>query len=231
MIGTNPNPGFQGTGVLGAQMAGAQPGYGGLQGILDFLNKGGISGQSYANLGSGATGRAGMGAVGSGAGQLFAGLSPWAAQWMQQTLMQKNMAPQASLFAPDTVGASTTDPTTGVVTPGATTKGAALTGHDLLMANLHNSLANLAPATYGIASADASGAPGGGLSMQDLMSTISGMGNQVAGHNFYAHGYDANGKIVSGSGVVQHPQFQHYNMAHPHDTITLKQWTHGMHSS
>jgi hypothetical protein len=150
---------------------GAAGGYHGLQGILDFLAKGGLSAQSYANLGAGATGRGGYG-VGSGAHGAFQGLSPYAAQWIQQQFLQKNTAPMQSLFGPANADGS---------------QGAALTGHDLLMAQLHNSLAGMAPATYGLKTGDES------LTGSDLAGLFSGMGGQIGGHNVYAHGYDENG--------------------------------------
>lgn len=122
---TNPALGAGGGGGVIANPAlgggGAQGGYGGLGGVLAFL-QGGINADQYQNMLAGHAGYGGYGV--GGAHGAISGLSPWAARYMMQNLMTANAPQQTDL--------------TG------------LTGDDLFKATLMNALNKAQPATYSL---------------------------------------------------------------------------------
>jgi len=110
---------------------GGQPqgGYTGLQGIIDYINKNGLTGDQLTNLTNGATGSDGM-AVG-GANGVFAGLSPYAAHWLATSGLLTQNAQQSV-------------PTTDA-------QGNPLTGTALAIANAQNALYGQQAPKYSLA--------------------------------------------------------------------------------
>ncbi len=164
--------------MLGAPN-GPQPGpqgYQGLSGLMALL-QGGLNQSQFSNLQAGYTGA--NGAVG-GANGAFSGLSPWAVHFLTTT---------PGLFTQGNQMAS--DPLTGPANADGT-PGAALTGSQLLMAQIHNGLAAQSPSTYKLAD---------GLTQQNLAQMLQDYATS-SGHSAYAKGDNAQGVINAGNGTL-----------------------------